>query len=52
MQSLFLQMVYDLLQVYMSDEKDYIPPGGPEISSLIIIDRGRPARSYLLSNYS
>lgn len=39
-------MVYDLLQVFTSNEKDYIPPGGPEISSLIIIDRGKGLRFY------
>eukprot|EP00795_Rhopilema_esculentum_P006060 gene6060-11431_t len=33
------KMVYDLLQVIMEDEREYIPIGGPEISSLVIFDR-------------
>jgi len=32
-------MAYELLEVLMSNENEYIPPDGPEISSLIIIDR-------------
>ena len=39
-------MVYDVLQVLMEDEREFIPIGGPEISSLLLIDRGINLQSF------
>ena len=33
-------MLHELLTLMMSDEREFVPQGGPEIGSLIILDRG------------
>eukprot|EP00794_Sanderia_malayensis_P009524 gene9524-10510_t len=44
--------IYDLLQVFTEDEKEFVPEGGPEIASAIIIDRDVDYVTPLLSQLS